>query len=104
MSEAGFQQEEIALEQSGWGSWSFVAGVFVFVNVGFDQVGHFTGVHLPALTVTHLRRTHTQPARLLCLPAGSLTARTGGGSEGGTFSTALRTISLYSSFVISFFW
>lgn len=54
---ARFQQQEIALEQQGGcgGSWSFLAGVFVFVNVGFDQVGHFTGVHLHALTVTNLR-------------------------------------------------
>lgn len=36
--------------------WSFLAGVFVFVHVGFNQVGYFTGVHLAALTVTNLMR------------------------------------------------
>lgn len=42
---------------------SFLAGVFVFVHVGLHQVGHFTGVHLATLAVTHLKRGERKKER-----------------------------------------
>lgn len=33
---------------------SLLAGVLVFIHVGFHQVGHLAGVHLATLAVTHL--------------------------------------------------